>query len=250
MAYTKLFSHIVTSSIWTEDDQTRIIWITMMALADKRGEVMASVPGLARVAGVPIPAVEKALDKFLSPDEYSRTPDEQGRRIEKIDGGWSLINHAKHRRMASVEEQKERNAERQRKFRERQDRNKKSNASITPSNDAVTVQIDNAEAEAEAEAEADTESTPNGVSPEASDKPKTSTPASRKRLSDGEFLEKLPEHYPAINIPSELKKMDAWLMTRPGKQKTQRFIVAWLNRIDTPVTAGASETKPKGKWDW
>ena len=129
MAYTKLFSHIVTSSIWTEDDQTRIIWITMMALADKRGEVMASVPGLARVAGVPIPAVEKALDKFLSPDEYSRTPDEQGRRIEKIDGGWSLINHAKHRRMASVEEQKERNAERQRKFRERQDRNKKSNAS-------------------------------------------------------------------------------------------------------------------------
>ncbi len=122
-SYTKLFNSIVTSTIWSEDDRTRIVWITMLAIADKNGEVQASVPGLARVAGVPAEACRKAIEKFLSPDPDSRTLDEEGRRIEVIDGGWSLLNHAKYRRMASIDEQKEKTAERQRRFRDRKSRN-------------------------------------------------------------------------------------------------------------------------------
>ncbi len=34
MAYTKLFHSIVTSTIWRETDPTRIVWITMLALAE------------------------------------------------------------------------------------------------------------------------------------------------------------------------------------------------------------------------
>ncbi len=122
-SYTKLFNSIVTSTIWSEDDRTRIVWITMLAIADKNGEVQASVPGLARVAGVPTEACRIALEKFLSPDPDSRTSDDEGRRIEVIPGGWSLLNHAKYRRMASMDEQREKTAERQRRFRDRQNRN-------------------------------------------------------------------------------------------------------------------------------
>lgn len=115
--YTKLFNSIITSTIWTEDDRTRIVWITMLALSDQHGEIHASVPGLARVAGVGVNDAEVAIEKFLSPDKYSRTPDHDGRRILEIDGGWMLLNHEKYRKMASKEDAKEAAAERQRRKR-------------------------------------------------------------------------------------------------------------------------------------
>lgn len=121
--YTKLFNSLVTSTIWAEDDQTRIVWITMLALADKNGEVHASLPGLARVAGVSLEQTQQAIAKFLSPDRYSRTPDDDGRRIEVIDGGWMLLNHAKYRALASKDEQKSSNAIRQQRFRAKKARN-------------------------------------------------------------------------------------------------------------------------------
>ena len=155
--YTKLFNSIVTSTIWTEDDKTRIVWITMLALADQNGEVHASIPGLARLAGVPLSDVESAISKFLGPDQYSRTPANDGRRIAAIDGGWELLNHAKYRRMASLADQKDANAKRQKRHRDRNATVTHSNGSVTGSNATVTVKTDKAEAEAEADSKAYTE---------------------------------------------------------------------------------------------
>lgn len=150
--YAKLFSSIVTSSIWGEDDQTRLVWITMLAIADKHGEVHASVPGLARVAVVPVEACERAIEKLMAPDKHSRTRDDDGRRIEAIDGGWVLLNYQKYRRMASVEDERDKTAERVRRHRERQKRNvTQCNAPVTQGNDLLTLETDNAEAEAKAE---------------------------------------------------------------------------------------------------
>lgn len=150
--YTKLFNSIVTSTIWTEDDKTRIVWITMLALADQNGEVHASIPGLARLAGVPLADVESSIAKFLGPDPYSRTPTHEGRRIAAIEGGWELLNHAKYRRMASLADQKDANAKRQKRHRDRNATVTGSNATVTPRNATVTVKTDKAEAEAEAKA--------------------------------------------------------------------------------------------------
>ena len=135
MAYTKLFNSIITSTIWMESDQTRIVWITLLAMADKNGEVQGSIPGIARVAGVSLDACKAAFKAFLSPDPYSRTKDDEGRRIEEIDGGWLLINHAKYREMASRDESKEAAAKRQARARERKKRNK----IVTPASRLVTL---------------------------------------------------------------------------------------------------------------
>lgn len=75
----------------------------MLAMADAQGRVWASVPGLAKRANVPMPSAEQALTCFLSPDPHSRTEDFEGRRIEKIDGGWRLLNYAKFRAMKDSE---------------------------------------------------------------------------------------------------------------------------------------------------
>ena len=160
MSYTKLFSSIVTSTIWTEDATTCKVWVTMLAIADKHGEVHASIPGLAQIAGLPVDLTEQAIEKFLSPDKYSRTPDDEGRRIEKIEGGWLLLNHAKYRAMASKDEEKAASAKRQAAFKERKRRNAwvtASNGQVTVGNDSVTANKDIAEAEAEAESEAEKE---------------------------------------------------------------------------------------------
>jgi hypothetical protein len=128
MAYTKLFQSIITSTIWSEDDKTRIVWITMLALADKNGEVQGSVPGIARIAGVGVEDARSAIEKFLSPDPDSRSKDDEGRRAEVIDGGWFLINHPKYRQMASDDDRKKKAAERQQRFRDKEKRN----AVVTP----------------------------------------------------------------------------------------------------------------------
>jgi hypothetical protein len=139
MAYTKLFNSIITSTIWSEDDQTRIIWITMLAIADKNGEVQGSIPGLARIAGVPVEACRSAITKFLSPDVDSRTKDDEGRRIELIDGGWHLLNHSKYRDMASDADRAEKAAIRQARHRQKVKRNAPTcHAIVTDSNASVT----------------------------------------------------------------------------------------------------------------
>ena len=151
MTFTKLFSSITESSIWSQDDATRLVWITMLAMADRHGRVWAAIPGLANRARVSIQATEKALQCFLSPDEYSRTKDFDGVRIEVIDGGWRLLNHQKYRDIRDEETRKEQNALAQARF-----RNKQSKPEIAYSKPEVSrskpTRKPNAEAEAEAEA--------------------------------------------------------------------------------------------------
>lgn len=117
-SYVKLFSSILDSTVWLTPPHVRLVWITMLAMADRDGIVWASVPGLANRAGVSRAECDEALEMFLSPDPDSRTPDEEGRRIRKIDGGWELINHSKHRDRMNAEDRKERDAARKAKKRE------------------------------------------------------------------------------------------------------------------------------------
>lgn len=105
--YTKLFSSIVTSTIWREPKETKVLWITMLALADKEGFVDGTIPGLAAMANLTIEETETALAHLLGPDRYSRTQDFEGRRIEPRDGGWHLINHAKYRAALGKDERRE-----------------------------------------------------------------------------------------------------------------------------------------------
>lgn len=158
--FTKLFSSITESTIWCESDQTRIVWIAMLAMADHAGRVWSSIPGLANRARVPLEAVESALETFMSPDPYSRTADFEGRRIEPIDGGWRLLNHAKYRAIRDEESIKE---SKRRYINERRAAEKAEGVekSRTVSN-AVDRRRANAEADTEAEAEKSKDIQPDG----------------------------------------------------------------------------------------
>lgn len=79
----------------------------MLALRDQNHEVMASVPGLAKVANIPRKECEEALEKLMSPDPDSRSQDYGGRRIAEVDGGWRILNGEEYRRKMSEESRRE-----------------------------------------------------------------------------------------------------------------------------------------------
>ena len=115
--FTKLVPEIVMSSIWNESPEVRCVWITMLAIKDENGIVLGTEETLARIANVTLQHVTDAIERFSSPDKHSRTPDNEGRRIAKCDGGWIVLNHGKYRDNSAVLREKTR--ERVRRFREK-----------------------------------------------------------------------------------------------------------------------------------
>lgn len=96
--YVKLFSSILDSSVWVGTDRpTKLVWITLLAMADEHGVVYAALPGLAKRAEVTEGECQSALDVLMAPDRNSRTPDHEGRRVEQVEGGWLLLNHQRYR---------------------------------------------------------------------------------------------------------------------------------------------------------
>lgn len=123
--FTKLFQEILSSSIWNEDDKTRIVWVTLLAACNQGGVVRASVGGLAHQARVSRDDCFRALEKLSSPDEDSRSEEWDGRRIGKIDGGFLILNYARYRDRRSEDERREYMREYMRKYRKQNVNNSK-----------------------------------------------------------------------------------------------------------------------------
>lgn len=136
--YTKLSSSILTSSIWVESHTTLRVWITMLALKGKGGEVPGTIPGIASIARVTIEEARDAIEKLESPDPYSRTPDHDGRRIEKIEGGWVVVNHEKYKHMLSADDKRERDRARQERIYAREKARKGENSTISHIPDPIS----------------------------------------------------------------------------------------------------------------
>jgi hypothetical protein len=107
--YTPIFRDLLTSSLWASTSaSTRCVWMTLLLLADPEGYVPAAAPGLALAANVSIEECRAALAQLEAPDPDSRTPDFDGRRIEKVDHGWRILNFVAWRERAKHEAEKAR----------------------------------------------------------------------------------------------------------------------------------------------
>lgn len=100
--YNKLFTKILDSSIWLESTPTRIVWLTMIAVMDEAGFAQfAAVGNVAHRARVTIEEARDALTTLESPDPASSDPANEGRRLERVPGGWVVLNAEKHRSIVS-----------------------------------------------------------------------------------------------------------------------------------------------------
>lgn len=236
MAFVKLDCGILDSTLWI-DRLSREIFITALLMAEPYelrepmaqlevrelketgfvvppgwyGFVRAAGTGIIHRAGLKDEEGFCALECLGSNDPESRSAEYGGRRLVRVNGGYVVLNFVKYR------ERDHTAAERSKRYREKKltDRH-----GVTSDRHGVTSRsVTQAEAEAEAYK-------------------KKAKPSSR-HLAEKEFMEALEANpaYKHINFESEFAKMDAWLLAKPGRKKTRRFVVNWLNGVEQPLTA-------------
>ena len=97
MGYTKLYEGIIQSSVMAEDPVTFKVWIAILASTGPDAIARISSTFLAAACYLPVAKVDKALATLESPDPRSRSLNDDGKRITRVDGGFFVINYEKYR---------------------------------------------------------------------------------------------------------------------------------------------------------
>ena len=233
--FTKLHGSIIHSSVWQTPYYVRVVWITMLAMADANGLVEASIGGLTKEAAVTREECLEALESFLGPDPDSKNKDFEGRRIEEVTGGWHVINHAQYRDRQTDAQIKA--AERAKRYRQRRkeklerDESREEDAAsrvVTPVTDYLS------EEEAEAEADENSEAinrSPSGQHPD--------TPAALALLNDARLA--LADRRSKKIRASKSKAVRSSISGRLNDGATLddvRNVLGWLQWEDAEFAAG------------
>lgn len=208
MAFVKLDSAILTSTLWPQRD-CREIFITALLMAEPfearqpmkqievdsleftgyeipagwYGMVPSAGVGIIRLAGIKQSAGLEALRKLGSPDLESRSQDFEGRRMIRVDGGFILLNFIKYR------ERDHTTRERSKRYRERH--------AVTTRNHAVTTR-DVTQAEAEAEVQAEEEKKKKVPPAPAAAAPTSSSPKKAKKVQTSALKPASMEAFEAV----------------------------------------------------
>ncbi len=234
--YNKLFTKILDSSVWLEPDSTRIVWFTFLAAMDQDGFAQfASPANLAHRARVSLEHAAIAITALESPDENSSDKDHEGRRIERVPGGWIILNADKYQALVTRAISRERTKERVRKYRERKAAVTLSNAASRSGNGRVTP------SDTDTDAHTDKHKI-KSVSPETAIA--ASVPAVMIFPTVGNkgrtweltqaAIDGWAEMYPSLDVLDQCRHAKAWVESKPANRKTPGgmpgFLVAWFNR--------------------
>lgn len=134
--YGKIFDSMYTGTLhghW----EAIVTFQQMIVLSDADGIVDITPAAIAAVTSIPLEIITKGLAVLEAPDEHTRTPGFEGRRLELIDAhrpwGWRIVNHQKYKMLVDADTVREQNRERQRRHRASKSGNAVSR-SVTDSN--------------------------------------------------------------------------------------------------------------------
>ena len=108
--YGKLFESIYDGTL-VEDWRALITFQQMIILCDSDGILDMTANAISRRTGIPADIINKGIEILESDDHFSRTPDEKGRRIVRIDDhrnwGWRIVNHKHYRDLRTANDKRE-----------------------------------------------------------------------------------------------------------------------------------------------
>ncbi len=167
--YAKLFASLYQGTLRGNPDEI-LVFTNLLAHADSTGVVDKHWRAIAEEVGISRERVEAAISNLEAPDPESRSPEENGCRIVKMDEhrvwGWRIVNHGKYRAIRDEDDRREQNRLAQERWRNKNKPRKPISA----------------QAEAEAEAEALVTTTPRV------ERVRASAPvAAKKEKDDGKF---------------------------------------------------------------
>ena len=120
--YAKIFNQIFDSSI-ADHWMFRHVFMDLLVLADKDGIVDMTHEAIACRTRIPMKIIREAIKFLEAPDYKSRTPDDDGARIRRLDDhrewGWVINNYDRFREIATEHDRREKTAARVRRHREK-----------------------------------------------------------------------------------------------------------------------------------
>lgn len=166
--YGKLFESMFDGTL-SESWEALIVFQQMIILSDANGVVDVTPSALHRRTGIPLDVIKKGIEVLESPDDASRTPSEEGRRIVRISNdrvwGWRIVNHSYYRGLSSRAEKLTRDRERQRRKRSEKspDDRIESPSVADVASVASVADVAHADADADANANANAETSENTI---------------------------------------------------------------------------------------
>lgn len=119
--YGKIFAKIYEGTLYGKWEAL-VTFQQLIVLCDADGIVDMTPHAIAARTSIPLKIIQKGIDILQNPDPFSRTPGQEGRRIELIDAhrpwGWHIVNHAKYQHMQDSDTIRHQTRERVRKHRE------------------------------------------------------------------------------------------------------------------------------------
>jgi hypothetical protein len=83
----------------------------MIVLCDQDGVVDMTPQAIAARTSIPLEIIKEGITALEAPDEYSRTPGQDGRRLERLDShrpwGWRIVNYAKYTKIVRAADKRE-----------------------------------------------------------------------------------------------------------------------------------------------
>lgn len=143
----KVFASLYQGSLRGQAHEI-LVFTNMIACCDREGFIDKHPRAIAEEVGISIEEVRAAITNLEAFDPESRTPDEGGRRILRIDEhrpwGWRITNHLKYRDLKDEETRRE-------TFRKSQRKRRASQQASTGVNISQPMSTPSTQAEAEAE---------------------------------------------------------------------------------------------------
>lgn len=226
--YAKIFTSIFDGSMRGHSDLI-LVFVNMLCHADQDGMVDRHWRAIADETGLDDSRVKAALNALEGPDSESRSRNDDGRRIKRIDPerewGWQIVNYQHYRALRSADERREYIRDYMRTRRGKQ-----------PVNNCKQCKPI-AEVEVEVDAEANTELQPGGQQAGSVPDAVITIPLIP---SHGEYgiiqkqVDQWTELFPGVQVMQTLREIKAWNVANPSRRKTRRgiekHVVGWLSR--------------------
>lgn len=150
--YGKLFTSMWDGSLYGQLEASATL-MACVTLCNAEGVLDMTPEAISGRTGWPLEFIRRGIEALERPDGRSRTPDDDGRRLSRLDDhrdwGWVIVNYEKYRTLSDPDTIKNQNKIRARAYRERKKERHASSRCVTPDNGLSR----QAEAEAEAEKE-------------------------------------------------------------------------------------------------